>query len=130
VANILRRVSSAGVSCAAALLLDAAELVSDNLIALTELILNVYGAGKNYSRVISAWFAAGILLFNLIPSPGQENNLVNTFVFDDVETALLPPLFAPDLRIGLSASFTSTPNAHVTGYPQWARRSQPVVLHA
>lgn len=132
VANILRTFFSAGISSAAALtlFLDAAEPGSDNFITLTGLTLNVYGAGANNSTVFSAPFAAGVLPLNLIPSPGQGNNPVNTFVLDDMEAAKLQALFAPDLRVGLSASFTNAPNAPVAGYPQWARRSQLVVLHA
>jgi len=132
VANMLRTFSSARISSAAALtlFLDAAEPGSDNLINLTGLTLNVYGAGANNSTVFSAPFSAGVLPLNLIPSPGQGNNPVNTFVLDDMEAAKLQALFAPDLRVGLSASFTNAPNAPVAGYPQWARRSQLVVLHA
>ncbi len=132
VANMLRTFSSARISSAAALtlFLDAAEPGSDNLITLTGLTLKVYGAGANNSTVFSAPFSAGVLPLNLIPSPGQGNNPVNTFVLDDMEAAKLQALFAPDLRVGLSASFTNVPNAPVAGYPQWARRSQLVVLHA
>jgi len=132
VANMLRTFSSARISSAAALtlFLDAAEPGSDNLITLTGLTLKVYGAGANNSTVFSAPFSAGVLPLNLIPSPGQGNNPVNTFVLDDMEAVKLQALFAPDLRVGLSASFTNVPNAPVAGYPQWARRSQPVVLHA
>ncbi len=132
VANMLRTFSNARISSAAALtlFLDAAEPGSDNLITLTGLTLKVYGAGANNSTVFSAPFSAGVLPLNLIPSPGQGNNPVNTFVLDDMEAVKLQALFAPDLRVGLSASFTNVPNAPVAGYPQWARRSQPVVLHA
>jgi len=132
VANMLRTFSNARISSAAALtlLLDAAEPGSDNLITLTGLTLKVYGAGANNSTVFSAPFSAGVLPLNLIPSPGQGNNPVNTFVLDDMEAAKLQALFAPDLRVGLSTSFTNVPNAPVAGYPQWARRSQLVVLHA
>ena len=132
VANMLRTFSNARISSAAALtlFLDAAEPGSDNLITLTGLTLKVYGAGANNSTVFSAPFSAGVLPLNLIPSPGQGNNPVNTFVLDDMEAVKLQALFAPDLRVGLSTSFTNVPNAPVAGYPQWARRSQPVVLHA
>ena len=132
VAYMLRTFSSARISSAAALtlFLDAAEPGSDNLITLTGLTLKVYGAGANNSTVFSAPFSAGVLPLNLIPSPGQGNNPVNTFVLDDMEAVKLQALFAPDLRVGLSTSFTNVPNAPVAGYPQWARRSQPVVLHA
>jgi len=132
VANMLRTFSNARISSAAALtlFLDAAEPGSDNLITLTGLTLKVYGAGANNSTVFSAPFSAGVLPLNLIPSPGQGNNPVNTFVLDDMEAAKLQALFAPDLRVGLSTSFTNVPNAPVAGYPQWARRSQLVVLHA
>ncbi len=109
VANMLRTFSSAGILSAAALtlFLDAAEPGSDNLITLTGLTLNVYGAGTNNSTVFSAPFAAGVLPLNLIPSPGQGNNPVNTFVLDNVEAAQLQAMFAPDLRVGLSASFSN-----------------------
>ncbi len=132
VANMLRTFSSARISSAAALtlFLDAAEPGSDNLITLTGLTLKVYGAGANNSTVFSAPFSAGVLPLSLIPSPGQGNNPVNTFVLGDMEAAKLQALFAPDLRVGLSANFTNAPNAPVAGYPQWARRSQLVVLHA
>ncbi len=108
VANMLQTFSSAGISSAAALtlFLDAAEPGSDNLITLTGLTLNVYGAGTN-NTVFSAPFTAGVLPLNLIPSPGQGNNPVNTFVLDAAEAAELQALFAPDLRVGLSASFSN-----------------------
>jgi hypothetical protein len=132
VANTLWTFFSAGISSAAALtlFLDAVEPGSDNFITLIGLTLNVYGAGTNNSRVFSAPFVAGVLPLNLIPSPSHGNNPVNTFVLDDMEAAQLQAPFAPGLRVGLSASFTNAPNAPVASYPQWARRSQLVVLHA
>lgn len=108
VANSLPTFASAGVPSASALalFLDAAEPGGDSLLTLTGLTLNVYGAGANNSLLFSAPFAAGNLPLNLIPAPGQGNNLLNTFVLNVVEAAQLQALFDPNLRVGLSASFS------------------------
>jgi hypothetical protein len=106
VANSLRSFSSAGITSASALtlFLDAAEPGSDNLITLTGLTLNVYNAAN--SLVFTAPFG-GTLPLNLIPSPGQGNNPVNTFVLDTTEAAALQAIFSSTLQVGLSASFTN-----------------------
>jgi hypothetical protein len=106
VANSLRSFSSAGITSASALtlFLDAAEPGSDSLITLTGLTLNVYNAAN--SLVFTAPFG-GTLPLNLIPSPGQGNNPVNTFVLDTTEAAALQAIFSSTLQVGLSASFTN-----------------------
>lgn len=57
--------------------------------------------------VFSAQFAAGVLPLNLFPTPGQGNNLVNTFVLNQLEAQQLQGVFALDERVGLSASFSN-----------------------
>lgn len=107
VANMLRTLSSAGISSASALtlFLDAAEPGNDNLITLTGLTLTAYNASN--AAVFTAPFAPGVLPLNLNTDPGQGNNTVNTFVLTSVEAAQLQAVFDPSLRIGLSDSFSN-----------------------
>jgi hypothetical protein len=44
---------------------------------------------------------------DLITCPGQGNNCVNAFILDDIQTSALQAVFAPNNRVGLSASLSN-----------------------
>ena len=107
-ANQTPTFASAGVTSAqsVAIWLDSQEPGNDNAITLNSLTMNVFAAsGTSSVPLFSASFIGAPL--NLTTCTGQGNNCVNSFVLDAPQALLLQGIFAPDLRVGLSASLSN-----------------------
>lgn len=102
----LRTFASVGITSASDIViyLDAEEPGNDNLITLTDLRLDVFGAAGNDGLLFSASYLGPDLALPI--TPGGGNNTINAFALDATQAGILGGFFNADYRVGLFASLS------------------------